>query len=483
MAGEQGLSGRPGRLPAAHAGAAPAREGRRQGEEDRSRRRLAYTTVAQAAGATTFTGYDEVVTEGVVRGLSSTASPVAAAAQGGSRRGRARPHAVYAEGGGQLPDHGYIQLSNGAQVEVYDVQSPLTGIVCTAGRSMAGELTVDLAAQSVVDVGAAPGDLPRRTRRRPCAQGVSARRWGRRRRSGLGERAWAGSASDFSSPTAVPGSVLHDVEQAGQELLLQDLEVRAEIMTQQEAIASGAMALFGEKYGDQVRVVTVGDWARELCGGTHARRSGQLGVVKLLGEASIGAGVRRVEALVGADAYHFLAREHALVSTLTDTLKVRPEELPDRVAALAARLREVEKELERTRTAQALQAAASLAAGADDVFGVSVVRHHAADGTAPDALRRLAIEVRGRLGNDRPAVVATAAKAGDRPAVVVAVNDAARTWGVRAGDLVRSAAQVLGGGGGGKDDLAQGGGTDPSKIDEALVAVQHAVGQRVTSGS
>jgi alanyl-tRNA synthetase len=310
-------------------------------------------------------------------------------------------------------------------------------------------------------------------------------------REALGETATqAGSENapgrfrfDFASPAPVPPTVLRDVEQRVNELLAEDLEVSAEVMTQQEAIASGAMALFGEKYGDQVRVVTVGDWARELCGGTHARRSGQLGVVKLLGEASIGAGVRRVEALVGADAYHFLAREHALVSTLTDTLKVRPEELPDRVAALAARLREVEKELDRMRTAQALQAAASLASGADDVFGVSVVAHHAADGTAPDALRRLALEVRGRLGNDRPAVVATAANAGERPAVVVAVNEAARSWGVRAGDLVRSAAQILGGGGGGKDDVAQGGGTDASKIDEALVAVQHAVGQRVTSGS
>ncbi len=133
------------------------------------------------------------------------------------------------------------------------------------------------------------------------------------------------------------------------------------------------MALFGEKYGDEVRVVSVGDWARELCGGTHAQRSGQLGLVKILGEASIGAGVRRVEALVGADAYQFLAREHALVAQLTETLKVRPEELPDRVAALIARLREVEKDLERLRSAQVLAAAGELAADPVDVFGVGVV--------------------------------------------------------------------------------------------------------------
>ena len=160
-------------------------------------------------------------------------------------------------------------------------------------------------------------------------------------------------------------------------MLAADLDVRAEVMTQDQARAAGAMALFGEKYGDEVRVVSVGDWARELCGGTHAQRSGQLGLVKILGEASIGAGVRRVEALVGIDAYQFLAREHALVAQLTEALKVRPEELPDRVAALTARLREVEKDLERLRSAQVLAAAGELAADPTDVFGVGVVTHRA----------------------------------------------------------------------------------------------------------
>ena len=149
------------------------------------------------------------------------------------------------------------------------------------------------------------------------------------------------------------------MEQEVNEVLSADLPVRAEIMSQEQARDAGAMALFGEKYGDEVRVVSVGDWARELCGGTHAQRSGQLGLVKILGESSIGAGVRRVEALVGVDAYRFLAREHALVAQLTEALKVRPEELPDRVAALTARLREVEKDLEKVRSGQVLAAAAS----------------------------------------------------------------------------------------------------------------------------
>ena len=124
-------------------------------------------------------------------------------------------------------------------------------------------------------------------------------------------------------------------------------------------MTSGAMALFGEKYGDQVRVVSVGDWARELCGGTHAGRSGQLGVIKLLGESSIGSGVRRVEALVGSDAYRFLAREHVLVAQLTEALKARPEELPERVNDMVERLRAAEKEIERVRVGSCSPPAAS----------------------------------------------------------------------------------------------------------------------------
>jgi alanyl-tRNA synthetase len=253
-------------------------------------------------------------------------------------------------------------------------------------------------------------------------------------------------------------------------------------MTQDEARAAGAMALFGEKYGDAVRVVSVGDWARELCGGTHAQRSGQLGLVKLLGEASIGSGVRRVEALVGTDAYDFLAREHAVVGQLTDALKVRPEELPERIASILGRLKDAEREINAMRQQQVLAASSSLTGDARDVFGVSFVGHDAGEGVGADDLRSLALDVRSKLGNDRPSVVVVASVAKDRPVVIIATNDAARQWGLRAGELVKLAAQTLGGGGGGKDDVAQGGGTDPSKLAEALAKVEHAVGERVTAG-
>jgi alanyl-tRNA synthetase len=306
-------------------------------------------------------------------------------------------------------------------------------------------------------------------------------------REALGETATqAGSENapgrfrfDFSASGAVPQSAMIDVEQRVNDLVLDDLAVTAEIMSQEEARRSGAMALFGEKYGDEVRVISVGDWARELCGGTHAGSSGQLGVVKLLGESSIGSGVRRVEALVGGDAYRFLAREHVLVAQLSETLKARPEELPERINDLVARLRGAEKEIEQVRVRQLLAAAGQLAADAKDVFGVSFVGHRA-DGAGAGDVRRLALDVRGRLPRDRPGVVAIIGSANDKPAVVVAVNDEGRTWGLSANALVKAAATTLGGSGGGKDDVAQGGGADVSRIDQALVDVEHEVGRAAT---
>jgi alanyl-tRNA synthetase len=238
------------------------------------------------------------------------------------------------------------------------------------------------------------------------------------------------------------------------------------------------MALFGEKYGERVRVVSIGEWSRELCVGTHTPRVGQIGVVKLLGESSIGSGVRRVEALVGADAYTHLAREAAIVSQLTDSLGVRRDELPDRISGILTRLRDAEKEIASIRQAQVLGAAAGLVATARDITGVRFVSHDAGEGVSGDELRALVIDVRARLGNERPALVSMAAVANGRPIVIVATNDQARQAGLKAGTFVKIAAQTLGGGGGGKDDLAQGGGTDPSKVSMALGAVEDALRSR-----
>jgi alanyl-tRNA synthetase len=442
----------------------------------------AYRDVLDAGGATTFTGYDEVLSESRVVGLLVGGTAAPAAREGDEVELVLDRTPFYAEGGGQLADQGVIRSGTGAEVEVHDVQTPVPGVIVHRGTVTRGEITLDDAVTGEVDV----------ARRRAISRAHTATHLVHKAfRQALGETATqAGSENapgrfrfDFASPSAVPASVMTDVEQEVNEVLAADLDVRAEVMTQDQARAAGAMALFGEKYGDEVRVVSVGDWARELCGGTHAQRSGQLGLVKILGEASIGAGVRRVEALVGADAYQFLAREHALVVQLTDALKVRPEELPERVAALTSRLREVEKDLEKIRSQQVLAGGAELAEAPVDVFGVGVVTHRAPDGTSADDLRRLVLDVRGRIPGERPAAVAMVSVANGRPVIVVAVNTKGREWGIKAGELVRVAAGVLGGGGGGKDDVAQGGGTDPTKVDEALRAVEHTVGQRVTGST
>ena len=219
----------------------------------------------------------------------------------------------------------------------------------------------------------------------------------------------------------------------------------------------GALALFGEKYGGEVRVVEVGEYSRELCGGTHVARSGQLGLVKLLGESSIGSGVRRIEALVGMDAFRFLARESVLVSQLSEQLKARPEELPERIAGVVGRLREAERELNRLRSSQLLESSGEIADGAENVDGIAFVPHRVPDGIDADAMRKLALDVRSRMAADRPGVVTVTGVPNDRPIFVVAVNEAGQGAGLAAGTLVGGAARTLGGGGGGKPDIAQGG--------------------------
>jgi alanyl-tRNA synthetase len=426
-----------------------------------------------------FTGYEEVVSEGRVAGLLVDGEPVPVASAGQDVEVVLDRTPFYAEGGGQLADAGRIEI-DGAVVEVEDVQSPITGLIVHRGRVVSGEVPLGAPAQGLVDI----------ERRKSISRSHTATHMVHKAiREALGDTATqAGSENspgrfrfDFHASSALPASVVRDVEARVNALLAEDLEVRAEIMTQEQARAAGAMALFGEKYGDQVRVISVGDWARELCGGTHAQRSGQVGMVQLLGEGSIGSGVRRVEALVGTDAYQFAAREHVLVSKLTEALKVRPEELPERVESMIVQLRDAQRELDKLRAAQVLAAAGDLAQSSSDIFGVSVVTHDAGAVAAED-VRALALDVRGRLAAERPAVVAVAGIAKERPVVVVATNDAARKWGVRAGELVREAAGVLGGGGGGKDDVAQGGGSDPTRIGEALRRIEHAVGERVTAG-
>jgi alanyl-tRNA synthetase len=439
-----------------------------------------FAGVLEQAGRVTFTGYDEVTGDAIVIGLIVGGASVPSAAAGAAVEVILDRTPFYAEGGGQLADAGTITAvgsgaGDAARIEVTDVQSPLPGLIVHRGTVTAGEIVVGSPVQAEIDV----------ERRRAISRSHTATHLVHRAfRGALGESAaQAGSENspgrfrfDFTALGAVPPSVLVAAEEEVNQVLINDLEVRAFHTSIDEARAMGALALFGEKYGDQVRVVEVGDYSRELCGGTHVARSGNLGLVKILGESSIGSGVRRVEALVGIDAFKFLARESVLVSQLSEQLKTRREELPERISGVITRLREAERDLERLRSAQLLGSAGELASGAEDVDGAALVAHRVPDGVAADAIRKVALDIRGRMAADRPGVVAAIGVSDGRPTVVVAVNDAGRERGLRAGALVLAAAGALGGRGGGKDDVAQGGGAPlGDRADDAISGAFSAV--------
>ncbi len=431
-----------------------------------------YKKIADSKGVGEFIGYTNTQSEAKLNGILVNGLSVSSASAGDGVEIVLDRTPFYAEGGGQLADGGTITLASGAVIEIDDVQMPIKDLSVHRGRVLSGAIALGDSALAEID-----GERRSAISRSHTATHMVHKAF----REFLGETATqAGSENspgrfrfDFPATGAVPDSVLSDVEARVNTLLLDDLEVSAEVMSQEAAKKIGAMALFGEKYGDQVRVISVGDWARELCGGTHVARSGQLGVIKLLSESSIGAGVRRVEALVGVDAYKFLAREHLLLNSLTDLIKgSRAEELPERISDLLAKMKEIEKELAAVRSAAAMSDLSSLAAKAKMVNGTSFIALKIADGVVVDDLRKIALDLRNR--NAKSVVVLISVTDG-KPVLVAAVSDGARAQGIKAGALVKIGSTILGGGGGGKDDFAQGGGTSTSEVTNALTAIEKAL--------
>ena len=431
-----------------------------------------YRSIADKNGKTEFLGYTQVSSEAKLTGVLVDGVGVASATEGDDVEIILNRTPFYAEGGGQLADGGRITFASGAVIEIDDVQSPVPGVSVHRGRVING--TVEVGSDALAEIDS--------ERRAAISRAHTATHMVHKAfREVLGETATqAGSENapgrfrfDFPATGAVSASILSDVESRVNTLLLENLEVTAESMSQAKAKEIGAMALFGEKYGDVVRVVSVGDWARELCGGTHVSRSGQLGVVKLLGESSIGAGVRRVEALVGIDAYKFLAREHILLNSLTELIKgSRTEELPERISDMLNKMKEIEKELASVRSAQALSQVGDLAKSAATINGHTFIGSVMSDGVSGDDLRKIAIDLRSQNSDS---VVALLSNNDGKPVLVVAVSDQARAAGVKAGALVKIGSTVLGGGGGGKDDFAQGGGTDASKSLDAIAAISQSL--------
>ena len=427
-----------------------------------------YRKIAELGKKLEFIGYTHLESESKIAGLLVDGKISNEVHQGDDVEVVLESTPFYAEGGGQLADGGFIRNADGSVIEIDDVQTPVPGLIVHRGRVVSGTWKSGLSVHAAIDVERRHGISRAHTATHMVHKAF---------REVLGETATqAGSENapgrfrfDFPSAGAVSESALAEVEGRVNSLLLEDLEVTAEEMSQAEAKAMGAMALFGEKYGDRVRVVSVGDWARELCGGTHVARSGQLGIVKLLGESSIGAGVRRVEALVGVDAYSFLVREHILLNSLTELIKgTRAEELPERISGLITRMKELEKEIAQIRTQQALASSSTLLSQVQKIGDYSVITQDMGAGFSGDDLRTLALDIRSKVANS---VIALASAGDEKVTLVVAVDEAARKSGAKAGVLAKLGSAVLGGGGGGKDDFAQGGGQDSRKISEALHAI------------
>ncbi|MFZ8925863.1 MAG: alanine--tRNA ligase-related protein, partial [Candidatus Nanopelagicales bacterium] len=434
----------------------------------------AYREVLERGGTTGFTGYVETLSEGVVTGILRDGAVVPVAREGDHVEIVLNRTPFYAEAGGQLGDHGRITSAGGASLEVYDVQTPVPGLFIHRATVSAGELTVGEEILGHVDI----------ERRRAISRAHTATHLVHRAfREFLGDTATQmGSENapgrlrfDFPAAGAVGDTMLRDVEARVNDVLAADLEVMAQVMTLDEARAFGAMALFGEKYGSEVRVISVGDWAHELCGGTHAQRSGQLGVVTFLSEGSIGAGVRRVEALVGVDAYRHLAREHVLVDQLTEMVKARPEELPERIESIITRLKEAERELQRYKSAQLTSNVEGVIGEGRDLGPFRIWTYRAPDGTSAADLRELALRGRSTARPDMGVGMLGAAVEDGRVALVSVVNDRARELGLTARALLDSALPAVEGRGGGKDDIAQGGGTRADGLDDAFAAAQAAV--------
>jgi len=422
-----------------------------------------------------FTGYTELRTETKLRAILVDGVSVPAAKAGDKIEVVLDETPFYAEAGGQAADTGVI-TGNGFVIDVQDVQQPVKGL--SVHRAVVREGEVHTGADVVAQV-----DVQRRRDGEKAHSGTHIIHAALHQVLG-NEATQRGSFNkegylrfDFAWGEGLSESAKREVEEVANLAIRDNHEVITREMPLAEAKALGAMSLFGEKYGDVVRVVEIGgEFSRELCGGTHVGSSAEIGSLTLLTEGSVGSGNRRVEALVGLDSFNHLAAERTLVNQLTGLMKVQSSaDLPEKINQTLAKLKAAEKELAQLRREKLQAEAGKLLENAQTIGSVRVLAHDAGELDA-NGVRDLALDLRSRFGSEA-AVVAVVGVANGRPVVLVATNEGAREAGVKAGALVRVAAGVLGGGGGGKDDVAQGGGQDASKIGAALDAVRDAIAQ------
>ena len=465
-------------------------EQRRRAKADAAARKHAHADLTAFrelvdAGPTEFTGFDELSSQARILGIFVDGKRVPVAAHHPRVHSETVPAErveivldrtpLYAESGGQIADAGHITgtgAGESARAAVTDVQKIAKTLWVHRVNVESGEFVEGDTVIAAVDP----------EWRRGATQGHSGTHMVHAAlRQVLGPNAvQAGSLNrpgylrfDFNSQGPLTDEQRNRVEEVANEAVQADFPVNTFLTGLDKAKAMGAMAMFGEQYPDEVRVVEIGGpFSLELCGGTHVHNSAQIGPITILGEASVGSGVRRVEAYVGLDSFRHLAKERALMAGLASSLKVPSDEVPARVATLVERLRSAEKELERVRLSAARAAAGNAASTAEQVGKVRLVAQRMAAGMTAADLRSLVGDIRGRLGSDPGVVVLLAEGADGGVPFVVAANQAAQDAGVRANDLVTAVAAAVGGRGGGKADLAQGSGKDPSGIEAALAAVR-----------
>jgi alanyl-tRNA synthetase len=420
----------------------------------------------RALGTSSFTGYEELDSEATVIGLINESQQVQSIKQGDVAEVILNQTSFYAESGGQSADAGII-VSEGCELEVLDVQKPVKGLISHRVLVRKGELTLGSKVFTRVDpiwrLGAAQAHSATHVVHAALRQilGPTALQSGSFNRPGY-------MRLDFSWNSALSAETKSEIEEVSNIAIRSDLAVSAQFMSVPEAKTWGAVALFGETYDESVRVIQIGGpWSRELCGGTHVSRSSQIGLVSLTNESSVGSGSRRIEANVGFEAIQAFNQDRQILLSIADQLKSNPTGAAEKVAAVLAELKEAQRALASFQSAALSAKVPALLGQAKQRGSISVIAERVSDVPNSDALRDLVIKLRD-ASNDKAAVVALVAVVDDKPSVIIAANDLAQKAGAKAGDLVRLVSSILGGGGGGKADLAQGGGTDVSKIDEAL---------------
>ena len=428
----------------------------------------------RALGTTTFTGYDELETEGKVLGLIADGQSAKSASAGSIVEVILDSTSMYAESGGQEADSGFIR-GDGFELEVLDVQKPVKGLVSHRVLVKSGELAVGAKAVTSVDyewrLGACQAHSGTHIVHAALREvlGPSALQSGSYNKPGY-------LRLDFSWQQALSLETRSEIEEVTNLAIRGDLAVSSQFMSVAEAKNWGAVALFGETYDESVRVIQIGGpWSRELCGGTHVSRSSQVGLVSIIGESSVGSGSRRLEALVGIEAFRSLATERALVARLGEALKSPKAEIEERLMATIDELKQAQRKLAQMQAAQLSTRIPELVSAAKTIGSTKLVEANLGELGSVDDLRGLATQIREQLGAES-GVVSLFGVVSEKPMVLIATTEAARAAGHKAGNLVRTASQILGGGGGGKDDLAQGGGADVAKITEAQAAVRGALG-------